>query len=137
MADYEERRNLNADREENPPQLFSKTLILVFALLFSTIFAAALLMYNLKILGKSKASWWVLSFAIGWLMLTAIVIQGFNLDPSMTLIANVIGAAVLNEFFWNKFIGRDTEYKRKSWIKPLGISILIALMFLLLVMTSV
>ena len=123
-------------REENIPELYSKTLILIFAILFSTIFAAALFIVNLRILGKTKEAFWVLIFAIVYLIATGLVMQVFGLAPSMTIIANVIGAAILNEFFWNKFIGSEFSYKKKSWIKPTLISVGIALLFFLLVMGS-
>ncbi|WP_051286255.1 hypothetical protein [Salinimicrobium terrae] len=118
------------------PGLYSKTLILIFAILFSTIFAAALLVVNLRILGKKKEAGWVLLFGIVYIIATALVMQAFSLSPSMTIIANVIGAAILNEFFWNKFIGSDFPYKKKSWIKPILISVGIALVFFMLLMGS-
>lgn len=122
--------------EQNLPQLYSKTLILVFAILFSTIFAAILLMMNLRELGKKKEAVWVMLFAIGYLFATAIVMQAFSLSPVMTVIANVIGAAILNEFFWNKFIGSDFSFEKKSWIKPTLISVGIALLFSFLLLGS-
>ena len=122
--------------EQNLPQLYSKTLILIFAILFSTIFAAILLMMNLRELGKKKEAVWVMLFAIGYLFATAIVMQAFSLSPVMTVIANVIGAAILNEFFWNKFIGSDFSFEKKSWIKPTLISVGIALLFSFLLLGS-
>lgn len=137
MSEFEEDNYNNVSKvngQEDLPALYSKTLILIVAILFSTIFAAALLMYNLNRIGQKKAMWWVLIFAVSFLILTGVVIQVFKLDPGMTLIANVIGAAVLNEFFWNRFIGRDTEFEKKSWIKPILISLLIAMvLFILLI----
>lgn len=130
---------MTADKEDRLPEapaLYSKNLILIFAILFSTIFAAVLLMVNLKSLGKRKEAFWVLIFAISYLFATALVMQAYSLSPSMTIVANVIGAAILNEFFWNKFIGSDFDYRKKSWIKPILISIGIALIFFLLLMGS-
>ena len=126
--------------EENPeqslPELYSKTLILIFAILFSTIFAAALLVVNLRSLGKTRAAVWVAIFAFAFMIFTAVVMQTFSLSPSLTLIANVIGAAILNEYFWNKFIGNDFNFRKKSWIKPVLISVAIALGFFLMLMGS-
>lgn len=120
--------------DQRLPELYSKTLILIFAILFSTIFAAALLIVNLRTLGKTKEAGWVLLFAFAYIIATALVMQALSLSPSMTIIANVLGAAILNEFFWNKFIGSDFSYIKKSWIKPTLISIGIALLFFLLLM---
>jgi hypothetical protein len=123
----QETENLTAQ-----PRLYSKTLILVFAILFSTIFSAVLLMSNLKSLGKRGAGIQVLIFGVIYLILTGAVLQLLSLQPSYTFIANVIGAAILNEYFWNKHIGH-IDYIKKGWLKPLAVSLLIALsMFLLL-----
>jgi hypothetical protein len=117
------------------PRLYSKTLILIFALLFSTIFSAVLLMSNLKRLGKRGAGIQVLIFGILYLIITALVLQLLSLEPSYTFIANVIGAAILNEYFWNKHIGQ-IDYIKKGWLKPLAISLLIALSMFLLLMVA-
>ena len=121
-------------RQEELPELFSKTLILIFAILFSVLFAAVLLVLNLRRLGKKNQALWVLLFTFGYLVLTALILQMTGLNPSWFFVANVLGAAILNEFFWNKFIGRDFEYQRRGWIKPILIAILIAMLFFFLVL---
>ncbi len=122
-------------QEEQLPHLYSKKLILVFSILFSTIFAAALMMSNLRAVGKEKARIQVLLFAFLYLLLTATVLQVFELPPNLTFIANVIGAAILNEYFWNNHMGRDLEYHKKGWLKPAGISLGIALIFFFLLLS--
>lgn len=122
--------------EKELPELYSKTLILMFAILFSTIFAAALLMVNLRSLGKNKPTLLVGLFAFLFVIATAVAMQAFALSPSLTIVANVIGAAILNEFFWNKYIGSDFSFKKKSWVKPTLISIAIAIIFFLILMGS-
>ncbi len=122
--------------EQNLPELYSKTLILMFAILFSTIFAAALLIVNLRSLGKNKPALLVGLFAFTFVIATAVVMQVFSLSPTLSIVANVIGAAILNEFFWNKYIGSDFAFEKKSWIKPTLISIAIALIFFLMLMGS-
>lgn len=121
-------------QEQSLPELYSKNLILIFAILFSSIFAAALLVLNLRTLGKMKEAIYVLLFGIAYIIATALIMQIFSLSPSMSIVANVIGAALLNEFFWNKFIGSDFAYKKKNWVKPTLISLGIALLFFSLVM---
>ncbi len=121
-------------KQQDRPQLYSKTLILIFSLLFSPIFAAVLLMLNLKTVGKNKERTIVLLFAVAYLFATAAILQIFDLPPNLTFIANVLGAAILNEYFWNKYLGRDIDYVKKSWIKPTLISVTVALLFLLLLM---
>ena len=62
--------------------------------------------------------------------------QAYDLSPGLTPIANVIGAAILNEFFWNKYIGPETEYEKKSWIKPTAISIAVVMVLFLLMLAA-
>lgn len=122
--------------QQDTPELYSKTQILTFAILFSTIFAAVLLMLNLKKLGKRNASLQVLIFAILYLLATGVIIQTFNIQPGLTVIANVIGAAILNEYFWNKHIGSDLAFKKKGWLRPLMISVLIVLSVFMLLLAA-
>lgn len=140
ITDQQENSVLKAEDivdEQRLPELYSKTIILVFAVLFSTIFAAALLISNLRNLKKNKAAIWVLLFTIGYLIATAVVMQSLKLDLSLTLVANVIGAAILNEYFWNQYIGKDLEFKKKSWMKPALVSVVIVLFFSFLVMGGI
>lgn len=135
-SDLEPQNTETFNSQPEIPELYSKTLILVFAIVFSTIFAAVLLILNLRSLGKRNAGIQVLIFAILYLIATGIIIQTFKLQPGLTVIANVIGAAILNEYFWNKHIGGDLEYKKKGWMKPLMIALLIALSVFFLLMMS-
>ena len=137
--EYRELQEENIDSQrtgEELPQLYSKRLILIFALIFSTIFAAVLLMSNLKSLGKRRESYLVLFFTVFYMMASVILIQVLGLPPDLTFVANVIGAAILNEFFWNKYIGRDREFQKKSWVKPAIVSLLISIPFVIGLMGS-
>ena len=139
MADQQETtgRELDSNGQgERLPAFYSKTLILVFAILFSTIFAAVLLIINLRRLGKKKEGMWVLLFAIAYMVATAGLIATLNVDAGYSLIANVIGAAILNEYFWNKYIDSDLEYKRKGWMQPILIALAIVLSLAYLLMWS-
>ncbi|MFD2519210.1 hypothetical protein [Salinimicrobium flavum] len=130
--DLQEKETMEFEQEKPIPRLYSKILILAFAILFSVIFAAVLLMSNLRSLGKQKAALGVLAFAVLYLIATALVMQAFDLQPGLTLVANVIGAAILNEFFWNKYIGSDFVFEKKSWMKPTLIALAIAMLFFFL-----
>lgn len=123
-------------QEEKLPELYSKTLILVFAVLFSTIFAAVLLIMNLRRLGKKKEGMWVLLFSIAYMIATATLLAALNIDAGYSLIANVIGAAILNEYFWNKYIDSDLEFKKKAWMQPILIALAIVLTLAYLLMWS-
>lgn len=136
LPSQESEENTPLQEEQNLPRLYTKRLILIFSLLFSTIFGAALLISNLRHLGKRTAAGWVLLFAIGYLLATAVIMEANKLSPSLSVVANVLGAAILNEYFWNKYIGSDTEFEAKNWFKPAAVSVLIAVIVFSLMMLA-
>ena len=114
------------------PVLYSKKAIQGFTIFFTTIFGAVLLMYNLKEMNKLKERNQVLIFGIVFTILSAILL---NYLPKMiftTLLFNLIGYAVLIEFFWKNNIEKELEYAKKEVWKPLTISIIILLLLLFL-----
>ena len=128
----------NLDNNENPskelilPVLYSKRAIQGFTIFFTTIFGAVLLMYNLKEMNKLKERNQVLIFGIVFTILSAILL---NYLPKMiftTLLFNLIGYAILIEFFWKNNIEKELEYAKKEVWKPLTISIIIVLLLLFL-----
>jgi hypothetical protein len=114
------------------PILYSKKAIQGFTIFFTTIFGAVLLMYNLKEMNKLKERNQVLIFGIVFTIISAILL---NYLPKMiftTLLFNLIGYAVLIEFFWKNNIEKELEYAKKEVWKPLTISIIIVLLLLFL-----
>jgi len=128
--------------QENPfeefeqPTLYSKQALLGFTLFFSTIFGVVLLMYNLKVMNKHKARTQVLVFGVLYMVLSYALLEVLPKIYFVTLIFNVIGYAILVEYFWNKYIGKDLNYKKKSVTKPLVISLLITVLFVVLIFTA-
>ncbi len=120
----------NREERELLPELYSKYVIIGFSVFFSTIFGAALLMSNLKRLNEKRGRIQVLIFGIAYTLLSGIIVNYFMND--IAIILNVIGAAILNEYFWNKFIGRDTEFEKRNWGLAFGISMLVIIPFVLL-----
>ena len=111
------------------PKLYSKRVIYVFSVIFSTIFGAVILMSNLKQVKDNKARWEVLFFGIIFTVGTAITLTTVELQMNLGIPLNILGAVILNEFFWNRSIGKDTEFEKKSWHKPAIISAMITLPF--------
>jgi len=128
----------NLDNNENPskdlilPVLYSKRAIQGFTIFFTTIFGAVLLMYNLKEMNKLKERNQVLIFGIVFTILSAILLNYLPKIIFTTLLFNLIGYAVLIEFFWKNNIEKELEYAKKEVWKPLTISIIIVLLLLFL-----
>jgi len=114
------------------PTLYSKRAIQGFTIFFSTLFGAVLLMSNLKKLNKPRARMEVFVFGIGYTFLTILLLNYLPKTFFLTMVFNLIGYAVLVEYYWNKNLGKELKYQKKQISKPLIISftILIFLVFL-------
>ena len=114
------------------PILYSKKAIQGFTIFFTTIFGAVLLMHNLKEMNKLKARNQVLIFGIVFTILSAILLNYLPKMFFITLLFNLIGYAVLIEFFWKNHLEKELEFTKKEVWKPLTISITIVLLLLFL-----
>ena len=114
------------------PILYSKKAIQGFSILFSTIFGVVLLMSNLKAMNKPKARVEVLVFGIAYSIFTVIPLNYLPKMFFITLLFNIVGYAVLTEYYWNRNLGKDLQYRKKEIWKPLiiSISIIVLLIFL-------
>jgi len=111
------------------PTLYSKRAIQGFTIFFSTLFGAVLLMSNLKKVNKPKARMEVLFFGVAYTFLTILLLNYLPKTFFLTMVFNLIGYAVLVEYYWNKNLGKELKHQKKQISKPLIISFSI-LMFL-------
>jgi len=127
----ENKKKDNITDDSNAPELHSKKVIMVFSGLFSTIFGAVLLMYNMKQTENKTGRIQVLIFGILYTIATLVVVNLMNISGNIALIFNIAGGGILTEYFWNKFIGKNFEHRKRSWIKPAIISVLITIPLIL------
>lgn len=120
------------DQEKNVPVLYSKASIFGFTIFFSTIFGAVLLMLNFSRLGYYKARNQVLVFAIVYTFLSVLMISILPANYLSSLAINVLGYLVLSEVFWNRILGKEMVYEKKSIRNPLAVSILLVCLFIIL-----
>ncbi len=127
----DEKKKNNITDDPNAPELHSKRVIMVFSGLFSTIFGSVLLMYNMKQTDNRKGRIQVLVFGLFYTIGTLIIVDLLNYTGNIAIIFNIAGGGILTEYFWNKFIGKELEHRKRSWIKPAIISVLITIPFVL------
>jgi len=98
----------------------------------ATLFGAVLLMSNLKKMNKPKARVEVLVFGICYTFLTIILLDYLPKTFFLTILFNLVGYAILVEYYWNKNLGKELLHQKKQISKPLIISfaILVLLVFL-------
>ena len=129
--------NSSAFDEFEKPTLYSKRAIQGFTIFFSTIFGAVLLMYNLKVINNSKVRIQVLVFGICYTIGSVLLTEVLPKIYFINLIFNLIGYLILSEFFWNKTLGKDINFEKKSITKPLVISLLITGFLVILILLPV
>ena len=119
---------MNIVDDVNAPQLYSRKAINIFSVLFSVLFGGILLAINLKKVNNKKAIFPVLIYSVVY---TGLMIYILNLIPGkggstpFTLALNLLGAIVLYNYFWGKYIGKEFQYRTKPIWKPLIIAIII------------
>ena len=116
------------------PKIYSKRAINIFSILFSAIFGAILLMQNLRDIGKKKEANLIL---LGAIVYTGIFIYLVNIpekpQTSLTFLGNLVAGYVLSEILYKKYFPQDEQFEKKKIWKPLIISILIMIPFVLAV----
>lgn len=127
----ENQQEVRSESRKELPRFYSKNVIWVFSILFSTIFGTVILMSNLKAIDEKRGRLQVLLFGIVFTLGTAITIGMNPESTNFSLPLNILGGVILNEYFWNRYIGKETEFEKKKWHKPAIVSILISLPFIL------
>ena len=115
------------NKQNELPQLYSKRIILIFSGLFSVIFGAALLLSNLKKIEEKKGIYQVLLFVFIYVCGLVYTLSTIKAGTNFSLPLNLLGGLILNEYFWNRYIGKETEFEKKSWVKPTLISLAISI----------
>ncbi len=131
---------MSEHQSESPnllPKLYSKTVIVVFSCLFSTLFGAVLLYRNLKLLNNHTAALQVLLFGISYTFLSMMTLNFIGQSSYLGIVFNIAGSAILNEYFWNKFIGKELDYEPKNWIKPALICVAITIPLIYFILRNV
>jgi hypothetical protein len=119
----------NIVNDLDAPQFYSPGAIWGFSVFFTVIFGAVLLMSNLT---DKRAKWIVIGFGILYTTV-GIIIMNLLPQPSsgLTIGFNAGGALILTQLFWNKYVGKEIKFRTKPIWKPLIISIVITIPFLL------
>jgi heme/copper-type cytochrome/quinol oxidase subunit 4 len=114
------------------PKIYSSKAIWGFSVFFSTIFGGVLLMQNLKDIGKNKEANLVLLSCILYAIATVIVVNiPEHPNSSITYLINMAGGAILVNLVFKKHFPEDSQYEKKKIWKPLLISIIITVPFVL------
>jgi len=118
----------NIVTDADAPLFYSQGAIWAFSVILTVIFGAVLLSLNID---NKKNKLKVIGFGV---LFTSFAIIIGNLTPhslTYTFLINISGGYFLRTEFWNSYIGRETKYRAKSIWKPLIISAIILIPFIL------
>lgn len=118
-------KNCEPEIDENTPTLYSDRVIYTFSILFSVIFGGILFARNLKEVDNKKGIYPVVIFSILYTALSIYVLNLIKIGTAGTFLLGAIGALIINNLFWDKYIGRGRVYHKKSYKKPLIIALVI------------
>ncbi len=113
-------------------RLYTPNAIVGFSIFFSLLFGAILLATNIRETNNRRGSWVVIGFSIVYMAVEVTLFQLYK-NSTLTLGLNLIGALILNFYFWPKYIGFGRAYEAKPIWRALLISILIILPLILIV----
>jgi hypothetical protein len=131
-------RDPNIVDDYNAPRLYSRFSIRFFAILFSTFFGGILMAINFSRLGKKREIIYVLAFSI---LYSYGVFHATTLSPenttTITLMLNLLGSLLLEEFFWKRYIGRHFKFRRQPIAGALMIGFGISILLIYAMMSGV
>ncbi|MDP4186540.1 MAG: hypothetical protein Q8905_00700 [Bacteroidota bacterium] len=127
----------NVVDNENVSVLYSRKAIYFFTVFCSVFFGGTLMFLNLRKLKNKQGQVIVAIYTILYGVISFIILAQFERSTILTLIVSMIGSFPLYNYFWEKYVGRATEYKPKPiWI-PLIIALLILALYMIVVFTNV
>jgi hypothetical protein len=122
--------------DENSPTLYSKKVIYTFSCLFSVVFGGILFAINLKSVNNKKGIYPAIIFSVLYTALSIYILNLKDFGTAGGLILSAIGAVIINNLFWNKYIGKGTLFHKKSYKIPLIIALCIFIPFAALIIWS-
>ncbi|HVW14887.1 MAG TPA: hypothetical protein VHB54_13715 [Mucilaginibacter sp.] len=111
--------------DPDAPSFYSRRNIFIFAFLFGTLFGSIMLAMNINKTANPARMVGVLFFGFFYTIFQAVVVEATG-SNAINLALLVIGAVILQSFFWKRYIGDTTFYRvRPIWV-PLVIAILLS-----------
>ncbi len=131
--EFEEQEDFQSEKPS--VAIYSKWAVLGFSIFFSTVIGSILLMLNLRALGNKRVGYMVLFFGIAYKVVTGLLlgliipapkahatVQEILSNPKLiyySLAVDILGAAILAEYFFKKYIPNNKNYEHKGIGIPL------------------
>jgi hypothetical protein len=122
---------------EEKPKLTTKTAVLIFSFLLSTVFGALLFAQNLKEIGKTKVIINIILFSVFWNIIISKIL-GKIIENGIVVygITNILGGLILVIPFWNYYLKEIIDYKARRIWAPLIVFVVIVCGYIALIFLS-
>ena len=137
LSIFSQNWNFNVVENTEAPQLYSRKAIYFFTIFCSVFFGGTLMFINLRKLRNKKGQIVVASYSILYGVVSLAILDQFERSTIMTMVVSMIGSLPLYNFFWQKYIGLNTEYRKKSILVPLMISLVLLSLFVIVIVTNI
>lgn len=118
---------------------FSQGAVHLFSIVFSTLFGVILMAVNFYKAGNKRAVFEVIIFGILYNISTILLLQYIPNQQYIVLgynvLINVIGALILTQIFWRKYIGNDTEFKPRPIGMLMSVSLFVSVLLVYFLFT--
>ncbi len=125
--------------EHVEPSYFSQGAVHLFSIVFSTLFGVILMAVNFYKAGNKRAVFEVIIFGILYNISTILLLQYIPNQQYIVLgynvLINVIGALILTQIFWRKYIGNDTEFKPRPIGMLMSVSLFVSVLLVYFLFT--
>lgn len=115
------------------PYFFSEYSLYLFSIISGPFFASILLAMNCWKVGKKSGAVATILFGVLFMIFSTFAIYYWNLNLLISLLFYGLGALILHQVFWVRYLGRNTPYRPRPLWGPLMIAILIYLVFFVLI----
>jgi hypothetical protein len=124
-------------KDPDAPAFYPKGAIYGFSILFSVLFGSIMLAINIHQTKKTYRAIWVVLYGLIFTLAEVIVFAGIRQGSagSLAFIGGLIGSYPLNYFFWPRYLGNTTLYRRRPvWIPlVIGLVIWIPIIYLIII----
>jgi hypothetical protein len=115
---------------------YSRRVIKAFTFFFSPVFGAILMAMNMSKAKDYAGISRVILFGLGLIIAENIIVAAIGLNASINIIVAFLNAYLIDLLFWDKYIGKATLYKPRSFWVPLIVGLALSALLVVTLMNQ-
>jgi hypothetical protein len=122
-------RDLQVEDPDAYP-FYSRRVIKAFTFFFSPVFGAILMAMNISKTRNGAGMFQVIVFGFGMILVDNLIVAYAGLNASFNVVLSFVNAYLIDMLFWDKYVGKATLYKPRSFWVPLIIGLALSALLL-------